>query len=75
MKVVRCCGDRGIIGVMIESHLAEGNQKLDPGVTDVGSLKRGVSITDACIHFDDTVAVLENLAAAVKARRDAVAKS
>jgi len=62
-------GDATVIGVMIESHLCEGAQKLDPGVTDLAGLKRGVSVTDACIHFDDTVAVLENLAAAVQARR------
>lgn len=33
------------------------------------ALKYGVSITDACIHWDDTVAVLDNLADAVKQRR------
>lgn len=33
-------------------------------------LKYGVSITDACIHWDDTVSVLDNLADAVKQRRN-----
>ena len=59
-------GERRIIGVMIESHLEEGRQDLIPGVP----LKHGVSITDACIGFAQTVPVLQTLAAAVRARRD-----
>jgi 3-deoxy-7-phosphoheptulonate synthase len=58
-------GERRITGVMIESHLEEGRQDLLPGVP----LKRGVSITDACIGFAQTVPVLRELAAAVRARR------
>ena len=58
-------GERRITGVMIESHLEEGRQDLKPGVP----LKHGVSITDACIGFAQTVPVLEGLASAVKARR------
>ena len=58
-------GERRIIGVMIESHLEEGRQELLPGV----ALKHGVSITDACISFAQTVPVLQALAAAVRARR------
>ena len=58
-------GDRRISGVMIESHLEEGRQDLIPGVP----LKRGVSITDACIGFAQTVPVLQRLATAVRARR------
>ena len=58
-------GERRIVGVMIESHLEEGRQDLKPGVP----LKRGVSITDACIGFAQTVPVLEELAAAVRSRR------
>jgi 3-deoxy-7-phosphoheptulonate synthase len=58
-------GERRITGVMIESHLSEGRQDLKPGV----ALRPGVSITDACIGWDDTVPVLRSLAAAVKARR------
>jgi 3-deoxy-7-phosphoheptulonate synthase len=59
-------GDRRITGVMIESHLEEGRQDLVPGVP----LKRGVSITDACISFEQTVPVLRELARAVRQRRD-----
>lgn len=58
-------GERRIVGVMIESHLEEGRQDLTPGVP----LKHGVSITDACIGFAQTVPVLQGLAAAVRARR------
>ncbi|HKX44305.1 MAG TPA: 3-deoxy-7-phosphoheptulonate synthase [Burkholderiaceae bacterium] len=58
-------GDTRIIGLMIESHLEEGRQDLKPGVP----LKHGVSITDACIAFAQTVPVLEELAGAVQARR------
>jgi len=58
-------GDRRITGVMIESHLEEGRQDLVPGVP----LRHGVSITDACISFAQTVPVLHGLARAVAARR------
>ncbi len=58
-------GERRITGVMIESHLEEGRQDLVPGVP----LKHGVSITDACISFAQTVPVLQDLARAVAARR------
>jgi 3-deoxy-7-phosphoheptulonate synthase len=58
-------GERRIIGVMIESHLEEGRQEPVPGV----SLRPGVSITDACIGFVQTVPVLHALAEAVRLRR------
>jgi 3-deoxy-7-phosphoheptulonate synthase len=58
-------GERRITGVMIESHLQEGRQDLQPGV----ALQPGVSITDACIGFAQTVPVLQGLAQAVRARR------
>lgn len=60
-------GERGIVGVMIESNIGEGNQKV-PAEGPAG-LKKGVSITDACIDWDSTVQVLENLASAVRDRR------
>jgi 3-deoxy-7-phosphoheptulonate synthase len=62
-------GNHDIIGLMVESHINEGKQKLDPGVTDLKTLKYGVSVTDACIHFADTEKLLASVAAAVKARR------
>jgi 3-deoxy-7-phosphoheptulonate synthase len=61
-------GEKSIVGVMIESNINEGNQKVP--AEGPGALKRGVSITDACINWDHTVTVLEDLAAAVRARRE-----
>ncbi|HHQ6593266.1 TPA: 3-deoxy-7-phosphoheptulonate synthase AroG [Serratia fonticola] len=58
-------GEKAIIGVMIESHLVEGNQNLESGEP----LVYGKSVTDACIGWEDTETVLRDLAAAVKARR------
>jgi 3-deoxy-7-phosphoheptulonate synthase len=60
-------GEDAIVGVMIESNINEGNQKM-PAEGPSG-LKQGVSITDACISWEDTVDTLENLAEAVRARR------
>jgi 3-deoxy-7-phosphoheptulonate synthase len=60
-------GNRGLTGVMIESHLKPGRQDATPGKP----LDYGVSITDACIGFSQTVPVLEELARAVTQRRKA----
>jgi 3-deoxy-7-phosphoheptulonate synthase len=51
----RLAGNDGIIGLMLESNLAEGRQEL---VGPLSSLKRGVSITDACLGFDETERLL-----------------
>ena len=59
-------GSESIAAVMVESNLVEGAQAPNP---DLAKLTRGQSVTDACIGWDDTVAVLENLATAVRARR------
>lgn len=58
-------GEQAIIGVMIESHLVEGNQSLESGEP----LVYGKSVTDACIGWEDTEIALRQLAAAVRARR------
>jgi 3-deoxy-7-phosphoheptulonate synthase len=58
-------GDRRIAGVMIESHLVGGRQDLVAG----RPLRYGQSITDGCIDWDRSVAVLEGLAAGVAERR------
>lgn len=63
-------GETAIVGVMIESHINEGSQKV-PAEGPAG-LKKGVSITDACINWDTTVGVLEQLADAVRERRKTV---
>ena len=60
-------GEEGIIGVMIESNIHEGNQKVPP--QGPHALKKGVSITDACIDWNTTVDVLEGLAESVRERR------
>lgn len=64
------CGEERIIGVMIESHLKEGRQDLMPGKP----LEYGKSITDACIGWEDTVAALDRLSEAVRARRVVLAQ-
>ena len=58
-------GEHRIIGAMVESHLVAGRQDPVPG----RPLTYGQSITDGCIGWDDTVAVLERLARAVQVRR------
>lgn len=58
-------GSRAVTGVMIESHLVEGRQDSKPGLP----LTYGQSITDACVSWETTAAMLDELAAAVRARR------
>lgn len=58
-------GDKRIMGAMIESHLVAGRQDLKEGITPT----YGQSITDACLGWDASVPVLEQLAEAVRARR------
>lgn len=60
-------GQAGIVGVMVESNLVEGKQSLKPGQP----LVRGQSITDACLGWEDSMGVLDELAQAVRARREA----
>jgi 3-deoxy-7-phosphoheptulonate synthase len=58
-------GSAHVFGVMIESHLVGGRQDVAPG----RPLTYGQSITDACLGWDDTEPVLDDLAKAVRARR------
>ena len=58
-------GERRITGLMLESHLNEGRQDIVAGQP----LRHGVSLTDACISFEQTRPVLEQLAEAVRQRR------
>ncbi len=58
-------GDGRIIGVMVESHLKPGRQDLLPGK----ELVYGMSITDACIGWEDSKKLLDVLADAVRTRR------
>ncbi len=52
-----------VMGVMLESHLVEGNQKI---TKDLTSLVYGQSITDACIDMDTTESLLDQLATALR---------
>jgi 3-deoxy-7-phosphoheptulonate synthase len=58
-------GDRRIIGVMLESNLVAGAQKLVPG----RPLVHGQSITDGCIDWDQTSVLLGELAESVRVGR------
>jgi len=68
-------GMRCVFGVMVESHLQGGAQKFSPGKDDPATLEYGQSITDACIGWDDSAALLRELARAVAQRRERLAKS
>lgn len=61
-------GERRIVGVMVESNLVAGRQDLVEGKSP-DELVYGQSITDACIGWEQSVPVLEKLAAGVRARR------
>ena len=58
-------GNRNIIGVMLESNLVAGAQKMVPGKP----LVYGQSITDACMGWDETLELLAVLAKAVRSGR------
>ena len=60
-------GEQAIRGVMLESNLVAGRQDLDQEHPDV--LEYGKSVTDACVDPGMTAAMLDELAAAVRARR------
>ena len=60
-------GGTGVFGVMLESFLVGGRQNSDPGA----DLTYGQSITDACMGWDATVPVIEQLAYSVRQRRNA----
>ena len=62
-------GTTCIFGVMVESHLLGGSQKFNAGKDDPSKLAYGQSITDACLGWNDSLAVLDTLHGAVKSRR------
>ena len=63
-------GENRIVGVMMESHLVEGRQDVVKGQ----ELTYGQSITDACIAWETTEVLLQELADAVRQRRDTVSQ-
>ncbi|MET0390043.1 MAG: 3-deoxy-7-phosphoheptulonate synthase [Polyangiales bacterium] len=62
-------GSEAVLGVMLESHLVAGRQKLQPGQP----LRYGQSITDGCIDIASTERVFERLARATRSRARAAA--
>ncbi|AXX30107.1 3-deoxy-7-phosphoheptulonate synthase [Actinosynnema pretiosum subsp. pretiosum] len=58
-------GNRALVGVMLESYLADGAQALAPG----RAVRRDLSVTDACLSWPRTAALLEELAVAARRRR------
>ncbi len=65
IAALRSAGAPGLLGVMLESHLEAGRQEWQPGA----ALRYGVSITDACLGFAETEALLRELASARAAQR------
>jgi len=55
----RLAGDESIIGLMLESHLHGGNQKLGPSPDN---LQYGISITDECLDWESTEALIRETA-------------
>ena len=53
----RVAGNLNIAGMMLESNLYEGNQPLDEN--HPGNLQYGVSITDPCVGWDETVELIK----------------
>jgi 3-deoxy-7-phosphoheptulonate synthase len=59
------------MGVMVESHLVAGAQTIATNGGGISAPVYGQSITDACLGWEDSVAMLEMLAAAIEGRREA----
>jgi len=51
-------GASPIVGLMLESHLHEGRQDIPKDPKDHGKLRYGVSVTDACLGWDDTARLI-----------------
>ncbi len=62
-----------ILGVMIESNLVEGRQ--DIPASGKHMLKYGLSVTDACVSWEQTVPMLDRLREGVRGRRNAIWKA
>jgi 3-deoxy-7-phosphoheptulonate synthase len=57
--------NQSIIGLMLESNINEGNQKI---TEDLSQLKYGVSLTDACMSWDSTKTLLNDLGEQLRMR-------
>ena len=62
-------GNAGVIGLMLESHINEGNQPMG----NLADLKYGVSITDACINWESTEELLLEAHAKLSQKAEALA--
>ncbi len=62
-------GNAGVIGLMLESHINEGNQPMG----NLAQLKYGVSITDACINWESTEELLREAHAKLSQKAEALA--
>jgi 3-deoxy-7-phosphoheptulonate synthase len=62
-------GNEGVIGLMLESHINEGNQPMGK----LADLKYGVSITDACINWESTEELLREAHAKLNQKAGALA--
>jgi 3-deoxy-7-phosphoheptulonate synthase len=58
-------GNQSVVGVMIESNIVAGNQKIP---SDLSELKYGCSVTDACIDWETTVHMLKEADCELRAR-------
>ncbi len=67
----RVSGNMNIVGMMLESHLFEGNQPLDE--KNPGNLRYGVSITDPCVGWEETVELLTAAHSALSSAKKAAA--
>ena len=65
-------GNQSIIGVMLESHLLAGNQKL---TNDKSQLEYGKSITDGCISWETTDTALTKLADKLRVFRNSIGQN
>lgn len=64
----RAAGNAALIGMMVESYLHEGSQPIPKNLAE---LKRGVSITDACLGWETTERMLRHGHEAMRKRREA----
>jgi 3-deoxy-7-phosphoheptulonate synthase len=57
----RRAGRRSLVGVMIESNLCGGKQRLDLTAGSAAGLRYGVSVTDGCVDWATTVEMINEL--------------
>ncbi len=63
-------GNKGIIGLMLESNISEGKQDIPANPEELKGLKYGVSVTDACIGWETTESLIREAHDLLAAHRD-----